>query len=84
VDDRFAIVKSANPTGARPRITISEEGSAARLRWPTSRVRFNLEAATSPVGPWGKVTDEPVTVGRWHHLLRDPNEGNRLFRLREN
>jgi hypothetical protein len=83
VDDRFAIVKSANPTGARPRITVTKD-NGVRLRWPTSRIQFNLEESISPIGPWSKVTDEPVTIGRWHHLLRDPNEGTRLFRLREN
>jgi hypothetical protein len=83
VDDRFSIVKSANPTGARPRITVTKD-SGVRLRWPTSRLRFDLEEAISPVGPWSKVADEPVTVGRWHYLLRDPDDGSRLFRLREN
>jgi hypothetical protein len=83
VDDRFTIVKSANPRGARPALVLQRDADKARLRWPASRVSFSLEQATSPVGPWSKITDQPTTLGRWHYLLRNPEEGNRLFRLRE-
>jgi hypothetical protein len=82
VDDQFAIVKSANPTGVRPALQITRTETSARLRWPTSRLPFELEAAPAPAENWSEIFDEPATIGRWHHLDVDLNATNRVFRLR--
>lgn len=82
IDDQFTILKSANPTGARPYLQISRAGDKVRLSWPTSRLSLKLQEAEMPEPVWDDVIEAPSIFGRSRYLQKDVGQTNQVFRLR--
>jgi hypothetical protein len=64
-----------------PTVGISLNGTDVVIDWPSTAVGFNLESASSPLGPWTSVGASPTTSGDRSSVSVEPASDSAFFRL---